>query len=453
LGEPIVSRPYIDQTLQVMGAFGAEAGWDGPSTLVVGRGGYVAREFAIEGDASAAAYPLVAAALCGGTVRVGPVPEDSLQADLGLLPILERMGATVRHRDDTIELTGRPHRLAAVAEDMNAAPDAAVAVAAAALFAEGTTRLTNIASLRIKESDRIDDLAGELRKLGGKVQAGPDHLSVAGDTLRPAAIDPHDDHRLAMALALAGLRIPGVDIADPGCVAKTWPEYFTMLDAIRTPLIVAIDGPGGVGKSTVSAAVAARFGLGHLETGGMYRAGALAALEAGLDLDDESAVAALIDTLTVEVSDGRVMLDGRDVTTDLRTEAVSAASSRISVVARVREALVALQRRWVTPGGPGAVVEGRDIGTVVFPHSPAKVYLTARPEVRALRRVRDLGLPDTDVPRIAAELAARDERDSTREVAPLRPAADALVLDTSDLPLEAVVETVAAYIIRRRPAV
>ncbi len=450
LQEPIVSRPYIDQTLDVMRAFGAEAGWDGPTTLVVSTGGYQAHDYVIEGDASAAVYPLVAAAVCGGTVRVGPLPAGSLQADLGVLPVLERMGAQVTRHGDDIELTGSPRTLAAVTEDMNAAPDAVVALAVAALFAEGRTSLTNIANLRIKESNRIDDLADELRKLGGSVETGDDHLSVEGGELAPADIDPRDDHRLAMAFALAGLRIPGVRLENPDCVAKTWPDYFDMLEGITTPLVVAIDGPGGVGKSTVSQAVAGRFGLGHLETGGMYRAGALAVLEAGLDLEDEEAVAALIDSLTVDIVDGQVILNGREVTAALRTEAVSGASSRVSAIPRVREALVALQRRWVDPEGEGAVVEGRDIGTVVFPDSPVKVYLTARPEVRAVRRVRDLGLREDDIPRIASELAARDQRDSTREVSPLRPAEDALVVDTSDMPIEQVVDRVAAYMLERR---
>ncbi|NNC92819.1 MAG: 3-phosphoshikimate 1-carboxyvinyltransferase [Acidimicrobiia bacterium] len=449
LQEPIVSRPYIDQTLTVMEAFGAEAGWDGPTTLVVESGAYTGKDFVIEGDASAAAYPLVAAAVCGGTVRVGPLPAESVQADLGLVPVLERMGASVKRDGDEIELTGSPRTLTAVTEDMNAAPDSVVALAVAALFAEGETRLENIANLRIKESNRIDDLAAELRKLGGIVEAGADHLAISGGELHPATIDPHDDHRMAMAFAVAGLRIPGVAIKDPECVAKTWPDYFAVQDSITTPLIVAIDGPGGVGKSTVSQAVAARFGLGHLETGGMYRAGALAAIEAGLDLADEEAVAGLIDTLTVDIVDGRVMMEGRDVTVALRTEAVSAASSRVSAVPRVREALVALQRRWVDPDGPGAVVEGRDIGTVVFPDSPAKIFLTAQPEVRAIRRVRDLGLSDDDIPRIAAELAARDERDSTRVTSPLRPADDALVLDTSSLLIEDVIDAVAGFVVSR----
>ncbi len=451
LQEPVVSRPYIDQTIEVMETFGAQAAWDGPTTLTITTGGYQSRDFAIEGDASAAAYPLVAAAVCGGTVKVGPLPEGSLQADLGLVPILERMGARVDRQGDTIVLTGHPSSLSAVTEDMNAAPDAVVALAVAALFARGTTSLTNIANLRLKESNRIDALVSELSKLGAEVTAGPDHILIASDDLRPAEIDPHNDHRIAMAFAIAGLRIPGVAIGDPDCVAKTWPEYFTMLETIVTPLVVTIDGPGGVGKSTVSEALAARFNLGHLETGGMYRAAALAVLEAGLDLEDEAAVAELIDNLKVGIDDGRVMVNDRDVTAEVRTEAVSAASSRVSAVPRVREALVELQRRWVTKNGGGVVVEGRDIGTVVFPDSPAKVYLTALPEVRAVRRVRDLGLAESDIPRIAAELAARDERDSTREVSPLRPADDALVLDTSSMPIEEVIDAVARFVINRAP--
>lgn len=443
---PVVSRPYIDQTLQVMTAFGARAGWDGDRKLIVETGGYQARDFEIEGDASAAAYPLVAAALCGGTVQVGPLPADSVQADLRLLPILERMGATIERQGDGWAVTGRPHSLAAVTEDMNPAPDAVVALAVAALFADGGSRFDNIANLRIKESDRIDDLAAELEKLGGSVSTGPDHLAVAGGTLHPAVINPHDDHRLAMAFSLAGLRIPGVRVEDPDCVAKTWPEFFDVLESFTTPLIVAIDGPGGVGKSTVSQAVAARFGLRHLETGGMYRAGALAVLEAGLDLEDEEAVAGLIDTLSVDIRAGRVLLGGRDVTEELRTEAVSAASSRVSAVPRVREALVELQRRWVPAGEGGAVVEGRDIGTVVFPESRVKVFLTARPEVRAVRRVRDLGMDESDIPRVAAELAVRDERDSTRAIAPLRAADDALLIDTSEMAIEDVIEAVSRHV-------
>lgn len=446
----VVSRPYIDQTLQVMEAFGASAGWDGDSTLVIEKGRYQARDFVVEGDASAAAYPLMAAAICGGRVRVGPIPEDSQQADVALVSVLERMGAEVTRDGDFIGLTGKPGSLVGIDEDMNRAPDAAVALAVAAAFATGQTRLTNIANLRLKESNRIDDLAAELRKLGAEVTTETDAVTVHPGRLRPARIDPHDDHRLAMAFAVAGWRIPGVEITNPECVAKTWPTYFQDMSAIATPLVVAVDGPGGAGKSTVSRALADRLGLRHLETGGTYRAAALATLEAGLDPNDEEAVATLVDSLVVDVVRGRVMLAGRDVTDLVRSERVSSTASVVSANPRVREALVDLQRRWLRNGMGGAVVEGRDIGTVVFPDSPAKLFLTARPEVRARRRVRDLGLRDADVPQIAAELAARDKRDSTRKASPLRPADDATIVDTSDLSIDEVVDEITRLVVERR---
>ena len=182
--------------------------------------------------------------------------------------------------------------------------------------------------------------------------------------------------------------------------------------------------------------------LQHLETGGLYRAVALAVLESGVDPGDGSALTELVASLEVTTAGGRVELGGRDVTAELRSEQVGAMSSRVSAVPDVRAALLDLQRNWVTRDSPGAVVEGRDIGTVVFPDSPVKVFLTARPEVRAQRRVDDLGLHRDEVPRVARELAERDERDSTRAVAPLRPAADATVIDTSDLSIDEVIEAV-----------
>jgi 3-phosphoshikimate 1-carboxyvinyltransferase len=229
----VVSRPYVDLTLQVMGAFGAEAGWqDGGRALRVAAGRrYRARRFAIEPDASAAAYPFAAAAIAGGTVRVPGVPEASLQSDFGLLAILERMGCTVERRGDTVAVRGPgpEGRLRAVDVDMNDLPDAVLALAVVALFAEGTTRIRNVANLRIKETDRLAALETELRKLGARAEAGPDWLAITPGPLRGAAVDTYDDHRMAMSFALAGLRVPGVVIRDPGCVAKTWPSYFDAL--------------------------------------------------------------------------------------------------------------------------------------------------------------------------------------------------------------------------------
>jgi 3-phosphoshikimate 1-carboxyvinyltransferase len=230
-GGAVVSRPYVDLTLQVMTAFGAEAAWsEGGRSLRVAAGRrYAARTFAIEPDASAAAYPFAAAAIARGVVRVPKIPATSLQSDFRLLGILEQMGCHVERSGDTVSVHGPTGPLRGVDVDMNDLPDAVLALAVVALFAEGATRIRNVANLRIKETDRLAALETELRKLGARARTGADWIEIEPGPLHGAAIDTYDDHRMAMAFALAGLRVPGVVIRDPGCVAKTWPSYFDAL--------------------------------------------------------------------------------------------------------------------------------------------------------------------------------------------------------------------------------
>jgi len=207
-------------------------------------------------------------------------------------------------------------------------------------------------------------------------------------------------------------------------------------------VVIAVDGPGGVGKSTVSRRVAALVGLPHLDTGATYRAATLRALKAGVPLDDEDAVVEALEDATIEIDRGRVFLDGRDVSTTIRSPEVTAAVSTVSAHPRVRERIVAWQRTWVADHGGSAVVEGRDIGTVVFPDADVKVFLDARPEVRAARRAGDAEAAGRPPEEIVGELVARDRADSTREVSPLQPAADAVIIDTSDLGIDAVVDRI-----------
>ena len=225
----LASRPYVEVTLDVMRAFGASAAWSDAATLAVEPGGYRARRFAVEPDASTAAYFFAAAAITGGRVVVEGLGRASRQADMGLLPIFERMGCHVDAREDAIELRGPADGLRAVDADMGDLPDAVLALAVTALFAPGTTRIRRVAHLRIKESDRLAALETELRKLGADARADADSLVITPGTLRGAAIDTYDDHRMAMAFALAGLRVEGVRIRDPGCVSKSWPGYFDAL--------------------------------------------------------------------------------------------------------------------------------------------------------------------------------------------------------------------------------
>lgn len=233
-GGVLVSRPYVDLTLAVMRDFGAEADWSGSAVLHVrARRPYAPRHYAIEPDASAAAYPFCAAAIAGGRVRVEglPGPDASHQADFRILELLRAMGCDVEWKDGSGEVRRPEGRvLRGIDADCNALPDAVIALAVVALFAEGPTVLRNVANLRIKETDRLAALEAELRRLGADARTTADAIRIEPGRLRPAAIDTYDDHRMAMAFALAGLRIPGVVIRDPACVSKTWPGYFSALE-------------------------------------------------------------------------------------------------------------------------------------------------------------------------------------------------------------------------------
>lgn len=206
--------------------------------------------------------------------------------------------------------------------------------------------------------------------------------------------------------------------------------------------LVTIDGPSGSGKSTVARAVASELGVEALDTGAMYRAVTVAMLRAGADLADEQAAAEIADVSKLSITD-RVELDGRDVTREIRSPEVTAAVSTVAAHPAVRRVLVQRQRAWVKARG-GGVVEGRDIGTVVFPEAPLKVFLTASDEERARRRHHDQadGSRDADLEVVKESLRRRDERDSTRAASPLQAATDALVIDTTGREAEGVVREV-----------
>lgn len=223
----VASSPYLDTTVEVMRAFGASVERTGGGFLVR-PGGYATAEMEIEADASAAVYPAVAAAITAGQVLVEGIPATSTQPDLAVLGVLEEMGCEVDRRDDGVVVTG-PDKLSAVDADMSGAPDGALAVAVAALFADGRSRLHGLSTLRLKETDRMSALMAELGKVGAEVSIEEDTLQILPGRLRGAEIETYDDHRMAMALALVGLVVPGVVIRDPMTVSKTWPGYFDML--------------------------------------------------------------------------------------------------------------------------------------------------------------------------------------------------------------------------------
>ncbi len=225
----LVSKPYIDMTLTVMEAFGVQIANHRYRRFNVEPTPYSRRDFAIEPDASAASYFFAAAAITGGTVTVEGLGSRSIQGDLGFVDVLEFMGCTVERGKDSTTVTG-PDRLRGVDVDMNAISDTVMTLATTALFADGITRIRNVGHIRHKETDRIAALTTELRKLGAEVDEQPDGLIVfPPPKLNPARIATYDDHRMAMSFALAGLRVPGVTILDPGCVAKTYPGFWNDL--------------------------------------------------------------------------------------------------------------------------------------------------------------------------------------------------------------------------------
>jgi cytidylate kinase len=205
--------------------------------------------------------------------------------------------------------------------------------------------------------------------------------------------------------------------------------------------VIAIDGPAGSGKSTIARRLATRLGLEYLDTGAMYRAVTFATLRRGLDPGDAADVARIVGDIELEVGAERVTVDGVDATIEIRGPEVTRAVSLVAANVDVRSEMVRRQRAWATERG-GGVLEGRDIGTVVFPTAELKVYLTARPEVRAERRSQEVA--DLSYEAVASDLARRDALDQSRVASPLAEAADALMVDTSDLTVDEVVEALAS---------
>ncbi len=229
----LVSKPYVDLTAAVMAAFGVEVQRDGYARFRLDAPrAYTGRTYAVEPDASSASYFLAAAAATGGRVTVQGLARTSAQGDARFPGILRAMGCEVVWTDDGVTVTG-PDRLSGLRIDMNAMPDMVLTLAPLALVARGRTVIENVANLRVKESDRLSALATELKRLGAKVEERPDGLAITPPkTIRPAEVATYNDHRIAMGMAVVGLVVGGVRIADPKCVAKTYPGFFEDLERL-----------------------------------------------------------------------------------------------------------------------------------------------------------------------------------------------------------------------------
>ena len=223
----LVSRPYVDMTIRMMREFGVSITEDEQNSFTIPPGQkYEGRTYAIEGDASSASYFWAAAAITGGRVKVNNIGDSSIQGDAGFPRILEEMGATIKTGPDWTEVAGPVTR--GIKIDLNEMPDMVLTLAITSLFAPGRTVITNVANLRYKESDRLKAITVELKKIGAIVEELPDGLVIEGGDLHGAEIDTYNDHRIAMAFSLAGLRVPGIKIKNPGCVNKTFPSFFDL---------------------------------------------------------------------------------------------------------------------------------------------------------------------------------------------------------------------------------
>src|SRR5574337_794469 len=452
----LISKPYIEITLNLLARFGIAVqrqGWQ-RFTIPAGSSYRSPGTIAVEADASSASYFIAIGAITTGAagqkeIRIEGVGADSIQGDIRFVDAARAMGATIVGGANWLEVSRGPWPLRAIDIDCNHIPDAAMTLAVLALYADGPSVLRNIASWRVKETDRIAAMATELRKLGAVVDEGADFLRITPPATpadwRAASIRTYDDHRIAMCFALAAFNPAGlpVRIEDPKCVAKTFPDYFEALFSLahtyaaRIP-VICVDGPSASGKGTLAAALAERLGYHYLDSGALYRLTGLAAIRAGFALDaaHEVAIAAMAQQLPIRFSATHVWLDGEDVSDAIRTEQAGMNASQVSALPAVRTALLALQHGFRRL--PGLVADGRDMGTVVFPDAPLKIFLTASAAQRAQRRYKQLiskGI-SAILDNLRADLEARDARDSSRSVAPLKPAEDALLLDNSDMTIE-----------------
>ncbi len=463
IGE-LISRPYIEITLNLLARFGVQVQRDGWQRFTLPAGCQLRSPGVvhIEADASSASYFIALGAIAKratgqNNIKIHGVGADSIQGDIRFIEAAQMMGAKIVSGPNWLDVSrGEPGLgwpLKAIELDCNHIPDAAMSLAVMALYATGTTTLRNIASWRVKETDRIAAMACELRKLGATVEEGQDFIRVTPPATladwKAASIHTYDDHRVAMCFSLAAFNPAGlpVRIEDPRCVAKTFPDYFEAFFSLvqarpHSIPVICIDGPTASGKGTLAAQVAKQLGYHLLDSGALYRITALAAVRAGLSLeghlltDNAAAIANLAQSLQIAFTGDQILLNGDNVTEAIRQEDVGMNASKVSALPLVRSALVDLQHSFRQL--PGLVADGRDMGTVIFPDARLKVFLTASAEHRVQRRFKQLISKGNSITldSLRADLKARDARDTSRSVAPLEPAQDAALLDNSDLSVE-----------------
>ena len=456
--EPAPSR---DHTEKMLLSFGADIEKSGNEIIVTPTKSLILpRKIYIPGDISSAAYWIVLATICKNSdvtlKNVGVNPTRT-----GILDVMKKMGAKFELLNERTE-SGEPiadirvvsSNLRGVEIDGEIIPrliDEIPVIAVAAAFAEGETIIHNVGELRVKESNRLEAIIKEFNKIS------PDSFFSSENTLiirggrekKFAECSTLSDHRMAMSLAIFGAAAEGVLLDDADCIKISYPHFFYTLEITEKIValsnakkVIAIDGPAGAGKSSVSKIVAERIGYTHIDTGAMYRAVALKVFESGEPVTEKNIVRQVNDIEIKLDAYGRVFIGKRDVTDEIRTPEVTRIASFVAKNSVVRKKLTEMQRQMAKKGA--VVMDGRDIGTTVLPNADVKIFLTAEISERARRRYRELLAKGvyTDFNKLEKEVSSRDKQDREREISPLARAEDAILLDSTGIPLDDVVKRI-----------
>jgi 3-phosphoshikimate 1-carboxyvinyltransferase len=445
----LVSKPYVALTLRLMKDFGVTVKNENFETFEIAAGqkyispGY----YDIEADASSASYFLAAAVLGRGLVRIENLSESSIQGDIAFIEVLAQLGVKFSSGEKWLDVDGRSiEKIKSFDLDLNHIPDAAMTLAVMALFADGPCKLRNIENWRVKETDRLSAMATELRKFGAQVHEGNDFLEVIpSESINDGVtVETYDDHRMAMCFSLLSFAGVSVEILDPQCVNKTFPNFFDSLEHVTRAPVVSIDGPSGVGKGTIATLLAKRLGFHYLDSGALYRVMALISRELEVELAgwESEKIETWFSNRRVAFRDGKIFWENKDVSKAIRSQEISDLASRIASNLEIRKSLINIQKYFRR--APGLVAEGRDMGSVIFPDSSLKIFLNASLQVRAQRRYKQLiskGL-QVKMEGLADELENRDLRDKSRDHSPLQRAEGAVEIDTSTLSVEEVFDSV-----------
>jgi len=458
--EPVATRDHTENMLRYFGfAVETKSTKDGVAVSVEGHQNpnRATRSIEIPGDPSSAAFLIVAALITPDSrLLIRNICVNPLR--IGLFTTLKEMGANITFRDErtvggekVADIEVKSSKLKAVRVPADRAPsmiDEYPILAVAAAFASGTMVMEGLAELRVKESDRLSAIAAGLAACGVIASVEGDSLQVTGGK-KPrggATVATQMDHRIAMSFLVLGMASSEpVSVDDAAHIATSFPGFAEMNNRLggrmespvsaeaARPLVIAIDGPAASGKGTLARRLADHLGLAYLDTGSLYRAVGMKVDYAGKTPSDKQAAAEAARSITPEdLANPR-----------LRQEHVGKAASVVSAMPEVRSILLDFQRNFAN-SGKGAILDGRDIGTIVCPEADFKFYLTASLEARARRRHRELSGQGIEVvyDSVLKDLKERDERDAQRTIAPLKPAPDAVVIDTSTMDASSVFEKV-----------